>query len=43
MLFGVACIKMADQENDEEIWDSWEDMADSGVRKSSNEIEIHAA
>jgi hypothetical protein len=22
---------MADQENDEDIWDSWEDMAESGV------------
>ena len=27
---------MADQENDEDIWDSWEDMAESGVRKQHN-------
>jgi hypothetical protein len=26
--------KMADEEEDEEVCDSWEDMADSGVRSS---------
>ena len=24
-------VKMAAEEDDEDIWDSWEDMADSGV------------
>ena len=35
-LFAEVYINMADQENDEDIWDSWEDMAESGVRKQHN-------
>lgn len=35
---------MADHENenDEDVWDSWEDMAESGVRKMKPTLIIYA-
>ena len=33
-------VNMAAEEDDEDIWDSWEDVADSGVRDEQNYVSV---